>query len=236
MARTVKPQEFATKRKEILAVAQRLALTKGYNQMAIRDILEELQISSGAFHHYFGSRAELLDGLTGQIKSEVEKQLRPILDNPSLTAIEKFQGFFDTLDRLRIERRALVTKLIRVWYTDDNALFRQKVDEAVMQQRRPLLNEIIQQGLREGAFTNVHPTLAAEVILTLLQGMGTALAKLFLSVDEAPDREQLIAQIVATHAAYMDAVERVLGAAAHSLYRAKAEDVRALFASADETA
>lgn len=226
MPRTVKQEEFATKRKDILDTAQRLILTKGYEQVAIRDILEELGISSGAFHHYFGSRADLLDGLTTRIQTEVEGQLRPILDNPKLTAIEKFQGFFDTLDRLRSERKDFIIKLLHVWYTDDNAVMRQKVDEAVVAQRASLLKEIIEQGLREGVFTTAYPQQAGEVILALLQGMGNSHAKLILSFDHAPDKEQVVGQLVETHAAYMDAVERVLGAPPHTLYRAKIEEVR----------
>lgn len=227
MPRTVKPEEFATKRNDILDTAQRLIMAKGYEQVAVRDILEEMGISSGAFHHYFGSRADLLDGLTDRIQTEVERQLRPILDSPDLTAIEKFQGFFDTLDRLRTERKSFVLRLLHVWYTDDNAVMRQKVDEAVVRQRADLLNEIIQQGLREGVFTTDYPEQAGSIILALLQGMGNTHAQLILSFDHAPDQEQVVAQIIETHAAYMDAVERVLGAPTHTLYRAKTEEVRA---------
>ena len=53
MARTVKEQEYAEKRNEILDAAQRLVYTKGYERMTIQGILADLQISSGAFYHYF---------------------------------------------------------------------------------------------------------------------------------------------------------------------------------------
>jgi AcrR family transcriptional regulator len=49
MARTVKEEEYAVKRKEIVDVAQRLVYTKGFDQMSIQDILDELHISKGAF-------------------------------------------------------------------------------------------------------------------------------------------------------------------------------------------
>jgi hypothetical protein len=60
-------------------------------------------------------------------KQETEKPLLSIISDPKLTAIEKLQGFFETLDRLRSTHRAEVVKLLRVWYTDANALVRQKV-------------------------------------------------------------------------------------------------------------
>ncbi len=236
MARTVKPEEFASKRREILDAAQRLVFTKGYEQMSIQDILDDVRISSGAFHHYFGSRGALLEAFIERIKQGSQQPLLPIIHDPHLTAIEKLQGFFDTLDRLRIAHKADVVKLGRIWYTDDNAIIRQKVDEAVIEQRAPLLTVVVRQGIQEGVFTTAHPDQAGEVILSLLQGMGNTHARLLLSLGQESGGAteshagrfigDIVGSIVATHAAYMDAIERVLGAPPNSLYRTDAEAVK----------
>jgi TetR/AcrR family transcriptional regulator, transcriptional repressor for nem operon len=225
MARTVNEEEFATKRSEILDAAQRVVLTKGYQQMAIRDVLDALQISSGAFHHYFSSRGALLEALTQRIEVESEKPLLPILHDPHLTAIEKLQGFFGTLDRLRMAQKASIIELAHVWYTDDNAIVRQKVDEAVFKQRAPLVAEIVRQGIREGVFTTTYPDRAGEVILSLLQGMGNTHAKLFLSLEQAQDERRWVEEVVTVHAAYMEAIERVLDAPPNCLSRTDAKAV-----------
>lgn len=226
MARTVKEHEYAEKRNEILNAAQRLVYTKGYERMTIQDILADLQISSGAFYHYFDSKPAVLEAFIERIKEEAEKPLLPIIHDPHLPAIEKLQGFFATLDRLRIAHKADVVKLGRVWYTDDNAIVRQKVDEAVLEQRAPLLNAIVRQGVQEGVFTTTYPDQAGQVILSLLQGMGNTHARLLLSVDQETDEQRRVEEIVAVHAAYMDAIERMLGAPPNSLYRTDAEAVK----------
>ena len=225
MPRSVKPEEFAAKRREILDAAQRLMFTKGYEQMSIQDILNDIKISSGAFHHYFDSRAALLDAFIERIKQESGQPLVSVIHDPKLSAIEKLQGFFDTLDRLRIERQAEVIKLGRVWYSDDNAVVRQKVDEAIFEQRAPLLAEIVRQGVREGSFTTAYPDKAGEVLMSLLQGTGDTHARLLLAIDRGEDDPRLVEEIVVTHAAYMDAIERVLGAPQHTFYRADLEAV-----------
>lgn len=225
MPRTAKPEEVAAKRREILDAAQRLMFTKGYEQMSIQDILNDIQISSGAFHHYFDSRAALLDAFIERIKQESGQPLDSIIQNPKLSAIEKLQGFFDTLDRLRIERQADVIRLVRVWYSDDNAVVRQKVDEAIFEQRAPLLAEIVRQGVRESSFTTAYPDKAGEILMSLLQGMGDTHARLFLALDRGDDDPRYIREIVVTHAAYMDAVERVLGAPQNSFSRTDPEAV-----------
>lgn len=227
MARTVKKDEFATKRNEILNAAQRLVYTKGYERMTIQDILEILQISKGAFYHYFDSKPAVLEALIERIGKETNKPLLPILQNPNLSAIEKLRGFFDTLDNLRTTHRADVIKLARVWYTDENAIVRQKVDEAVRAQRAPLLVEIVRQGVQEGLFTTPYPELAGDVILSLLQGMGNAHASLLFFPKPEQDKSYLLEHTIAVYDAYMDAIERSLGAPAGSLPRTDVQAIKA---------
>lgn len=219
MARIVKEQAYKDKRNQILAAAQRLVYTKGYERMTIGDILADLQISSGAFYHYFDSKPAVLAAFIERIQSETEKPLLPIVQDPNLSALEKLQGFFATLDRLRIAHKADVITLGRVWYNDDNAIVRQKVAEAMVKQRAPLLNQIVQQGVQEGIFTTPYPDQAGEIILALLQGMGDTHASLLLLPTAGQDELARIAAVVTTHAAYMEAIERVLGAPSQSLYR-----------------
>ena len=225
MARTVNQVAYTAKRNDILDAAQRLVYTKGYERMTLQDILADVQISSGAFYHYFDSKPALLEAFIERIRQAVEQPLLPIVHDPHMSALNKLQRFFDTLDRLRIAHKTDVIKLGRIWYTDDNAIVRQKVDEAVAKQRAPLLTEIVRQGVREGVFTTAYPDQAGHVILSLLQGMGNAHARLLLSLEPERDELRRIEAIVTTHAAYMDAIERVVGAPAHSLYRTDAEAV-----------
>jgi len=202
--------------------AQRLVYTKG---MTLQDILADLHISSGAFYHYFDSKPAVLEAFIERIRQAVEQPLLPIVHDPHLPALDKLQRFFDTLDRLRIAHKTDVVKLARIWYTDANAIVRQKVDEAVLEQRAPLLTEIVRQGIQEGVFTTAYPDQAGEVILSLLQGMGNTHARLLLSLEQERDDMRCINNIVTTHAAYMDAIERVVGAPSNSLYRTDAEAV-----------
>jgi AcrR family transcriptional regulator len=223
VARVAKPEEVAAKRDAILASAQRLVLTKGYQQMSVQDVLADLQISGGAFHHYFDSRGALLEALVERIQRESGEPLASIVHDPHLNAIAKLQTFLSTLDRLRVEHKQDVLAALRVWYTDANAVVRQRVDDAILQQRGPLLAEIVRQGIQEGVFTTTVPEQTGEVVVALLQVMGDTEARLLLSTSEPPERR--IEQLLATHSAYLEAIERVLGAAPNSFYRGDADAV-----------
>jgi AcrR family transcriptional regulator len=189
-------------------------------------------MSNGAFFHYFDSKASVLEAFIERIRVETEKPLLPILHDPRLTAIEKLQGFFDTLDTLRLARQAEVVKLSRVWYMDVNAIVRQKVEKATRQQRAPLLTEVVRQGMAEGSFNTPYPEQSGEVIMSLLQGMGDTHASLLLSMEREKDDLYYAERIVTIHAAYMDAIERLLGAPQNALYRAGIEAVKVWISAA----
>ena len=107
MARSVNEKEYALKRNQILDVTQRLVYTKGYEQMAIQDILVDLQISKGAFYHYFDSKPALLEALIERFAQEALELLNPIVQDPHLPALEKLQRFFDTAVRWKRRARRL---------------------------------------------------------------------------------------------------------------------------------
>lgn len=233
MARKVNAEDFAAKRREILDTAHRLVFTKGFEQMSIRDIQDQLGISSGAFHHYFGSREALLAAYIERVKEEAGKPILPLVRDPHRSAVQKLQGFFDALDSLRADQRAQIALFLKIWYTDGNALVRQKVDEALFEQRVPWIAEIIEQGIREGVFHVDYPKNSAEAILALMHGMSNTHARLILAIMQAlaislaveKRVNDLVGEIVTSHAAYMDAIERVLGAPANSLNRTDAAAV-----------
>lgn len=212
MARTVNHEEVARKRAEILDVAQRLIYTKGYERMTIQDIRGALSMSSGAFFHYYSSKAAVLEALVERIQEGVEAPILAFVDDPQLSAIEKLKRFFGTLEQARVSHQAFIVELVQVWSTDDNAIVREKVEDALARRRAPLLTRIVQQGVAEGSLTTPFPDRAAEIILALARSMSATLTRLMLAALQEPDQPASIDTIVDTYAAYSDAVERVLGA------------------------
>jgi AcrR family transcriptional regulator len=209
MARIVKEEEYAARRMEILDVAYRLVYTKGFEQMTIQDILDALQISKGAFYHYFGSKSEMLEALIQRTLDAAEQIMAPIAENPDLPALEKLQQFFSTLSRWKTAQKAYLLKLLNVWYADENAIVRQKMLTATIRRISPLLTDAVQQGIREGSLATPFPEQSGQVLLTILQGFGETLAeRLILNEAQPEDLEH----IEGTAAAYNDAIARVLGA------------------------
>ncbi len=233
MARTVKEKEYAVRRNEILDVAQRLVYTRGYEQMAIQDILDELQISKGAFYHYFDSKQELLEALIERMYQEAEQLLIPIAQEPYLPALEKLQRFFDTAARWKTARKTFILSLLRVWYADENVIVRQKVQATLVKRATPMLTGIICQGIQEGVLTTSFPDQVGDIVFSILLGLGDVFAELLLAGEPQRDGLQRAATITA---AYNDALERVLGAPTGSLNLMDEETLKEWFVSSSTNA
>jgi AcrR family transcriptional regulator len=214
MVRSVKEEDYAARRNEILDVAYQLVYTKGYEQMTIQDILEKLQISKGAFYHYFDSKQALLEALCDRLMDESEKILLPVMQDETLSGIEKLNAYFSTAGRWKTTYKTYLMQLLHTWYTDDNAIVRQKVSAKAFARITPYLTTIIQQGIREGSMVTPYPEWAGNIILALFLSLGDTFSNLLLAYQGSDDE---LKQAQATVAAHVNALERVLGTASGSL-------------------
>src|SRR2546428_13357689 len=89
MARTVNPTLYTVRRDAFLDVAQRLIQTKGYEAMSVQDVLDELEVSKGAFYHYFDSKQALLEAVVERFADGAIAALAPVLGDPDLPALRK---------------------------------------------------------------------------------------------------------------------------------------------------
>ena len=218
MARTAK--DFQQRRAEILDGAQRLIYTKGYEQMTIQDLLDMLEISKGAFYHYFDSKQALLEAMIERTQDDAKKVLFPILDEPNLPTLQKLERFFNATANWKTARKEYLMAILRGWYRDENALLRQKQMTAAVQWVAPVLSEIIQQGVREGVMNVPYPQQAGMVTISLMTSMAEAIAMMLLKLEGDPDearRRQGLQAMEDTVRAYTSSLERTLGTPPGSL-------------------
>jgi hypothetical protein len=104
--------------------------------------------------------------------------------------------------------------LLHTWYSDENAIIRQKMQAMAIVRLVPVLQEMISQGIQEGVLTCQNPEQVSEVVITILQGLGDSLGKLILTGKPNPETLQRVER---TLLAYTNALERVLGAPSGSL-------------------
>jgi AcrR family transcriptional regulator len=226
MARTINMAVRAVRRDAFLDAAQRLIQAKGYEQMTIQDVLDELDASRGALYHYFDSKADLLEAVIARMSDGALAIVEPIAADPDLPAAMKLQLVFSTAGRWKTERSDLLLGLMRSWYSAENDVVRLRVARAAIARLTPIFVRIVRQGTDEGAFDATSPDHAAAILMALFNGSGDAIGRLVL---DRQDGLVSFEEAERTVAAYSEAIERILGLPAGSFELVDASSLHVWF-------
>jgi len=208
MPRTLDLEAHTLKRDAFVDVAQRLIQTHGYDAFSIQDVLDELDASKGAFYHYFGSKADLLEAVIDRMADGVALGWAAVMAAPGLSATERLEAVFSTVAQFKAKRKDLVLAVLQSWLSDDNAVARDKLRRLVSRRMTPLLEELLRQGVATGEFTVRVPDETARYIVALIQGAGDIATDAYVAFHAG---EINFAEVERVFGAYSDALERILG-------------------------
>jgi AcrR family transcriptional regulator len=222
----VNAEARAVRREAFVDVALRLIQSKGYEQMSVQDVLDQLDASRGAFYHYFDSKLALLEAAVDHIVAAALEAVSPIVADPMLSAPQKLERLFSGIAGWKAERRELMLALLEVWYSDDNAIVRDKVRRSTLVGLVPLLSVIVEQGRVEGVFSASSPDGAAQAVVTLILGAQDMAVELFFARQAGEIPFEVVA---ARFEGLAEALTRVLGAPAGSMSLIDAATLRLWF-------
>ncbi len=212
MPRTLDPAAHAVRRDAFVDAALRLIQEKGYEQLSIQDVLDDVGASRGAFYHYFDSKAELLAAVIDRMVEVGVGNVAPIADDPGLGAVEKLQQVFAGIARWKSRQPEFqpeaVAELVRTWYSDENSVVLQRLRAATAAHLTPVLAKILRQGERDGSFDVDKPEATAGVLTALLLGMQDAAIRLFIGRRDGTVPFETVRLTIAS---YTEAFERILG-------------------------
>ena len=208
MARTINHATRAVRRDAFLDVAQRLIQSKGYESLSIQDVIDEVGASKGAFYHYFGSKADLLEAMVERMADAVEATWAEVMARPDIDAVARFEGIFATTAQYKSARRDLSLALLDAWLSDRNTVLRERLRAMVARRLTPVLERIVRQGVAEGDFTASDPEATARVIVALVQGSQEHATQLYVARQAG---EIAFDEVVRVYAGFSEALDRILG-------------------------
>jgi len=214
VARTVNAALHTVRRDAFLDVAQRLVETKGYEAMSVQDVLDELEVSKGAFYHYFDSKQALLEAVVDRFADGGMAAVAPILRDPNLPALGKLERVFTTIAGWKAQRKELVLGIIEIWNSDSNAIVREKLRRMTVRLMVPMLSAVVKQGLEEGDFKVASAEETATVLVSLMLGFQEQATHLFIARQANTIPFEVVERTIA---GLTEAFERILGLAKGSL-------------------
>ena len=70
------------RKQELLKIAYRLIISKGYEETSIDEIIAEAQIAKGTFYYHFKSKEEMLEALINMMITEQTERAKQVLSAP----------------------------------------------------------------------------------------------------------------------------------------------------------
>ena len=77
----------AVRRAELLDCAQRLFLTRGYEQTTVNDVIAATGLSKGAFYHHFRAKEDLLEAIAGRFAHDALGFIQALQSDAGLDAL-----------------------------------------------------------------------------------------------------------------------------------------------------
>jgi AcrR family transcriptional regulator len=224
MGRIVKSPDV--RQNEILDAAQQLFYTKGYENTAVQDIINEIGIAKGTFYYHFNSKEDLLDALATRLLEQSLSLIIPIIEDENVPALEKLHRFFNESSNFKLENESLVRTLMSVWYQDNNAIMREKMKTTSFNGVTPLLTQIIHQGVAEGVFQTSYPDEIGRVVMQTSYELSDTFVKLILRLnDETSTWEDVRRKVMV----YDEAIASLLGAEPGSIHLVDIDQYRHWF-------
>ncbi|MFB0535291.1 MAG: TetR/AcrR family transcriptional regulator [Anaerolineae bacterium] len=212
MTRIVKaPDE---RRSELIAYAQKLFHSKGYESTSVRDIVDEIGVAKGTFYYYFDSKTAVLEAVVAELIAQAQAILQEIVADETLAAIPKWIQASQVIGNWKTERKDEMIALLRLLQKDENVLLQHKMWMQATQVLSPELAKIIAQGVEEGVFETEFIQDSAEIALAITQPLRDTIYDTLLNPDKYDDPAALARRKIT---AVQTAIERVLGAPPGSL-------------------
>lgn len=214
------------RRRELIACAQELFYSKGYEGTAVGDIVDELGVAKGTFYYYFDSKQGIMEAMVDEVLGQSLALLHEIVADETLPVLEKWARAFQAVGAWKTERKAEMLAMLHVMHMDENLLFRYKVQTTAVEMLAPEFAKIIAQGVEEGVFKTDFVEESAGITLSIMQDLSDPIYDILLNPDSYEDPVALARR---RFAAVEAAIERVLGAPSGSLSFVDAQALAAWF-------
>ena len=209
-------------RDQMLNTAAELFIRKGYDGTTVQHVIDHLEVSKGAFYHYFSSKEDLLDAVAERMTQEGLAQFRPILEDQKVPALERFVNYLILSRQWHLNRMSLIGAMLKVFLEDENTIIRQKINRRNVEAVQPLFEKLIADGMAEGVFHTPDPSEAAAFMLQMGNVYIDTTVPLMLASDCGPDSLETIERRILF---YLDAYERILGIETGTLPRVEKSQI-----------
>ena len=134
------------RKQELLRIAYKQFLQKGYEETSVDDIIAEAGIAKGTYYYYFETKEQMLEEVIGMMIGHETEAARQIVQ-AQLPVHQKIAGIIASLRPSR-EEEPIEGALMR----PENSMMHRRVRSRLVEIVVPLLSQVVEEGIRQGVF------------------------------------------------------------------------------------
>jgi len=152
-------KEAEERKNEILDVAERLFVTKGFDNTSTNDILSEIGIARGTLYDHFKSKTDILDAMIERISKQLMEKATNIFNKRDIPVLQRLTMMMMALN----VDGSLGQEVMEQVHRPQNALLHQKMQDGRLTGITPLITGLIEEGMEQGICQTDYPTEVAEM-------------------------------------------------------------------------
>ena len=153
------------RKQNLLNIAYRMFIEKGYENTSVDDIITEAGIAKGTYYYYFESKEATLEAVIEMMIEKAENIAKAALMNPVpipqklASVVYAFQPNKDEI---------VITDVLE---RKENIVMHDKIGKKIVEVAVPILSDIVREGIAQGIFACTNVEERVKMLLIMSQNM-----------------------------------------------------------------
>lgn len=153
------------RKQDLLNIAYRMFIEKGYENTSVDDIIIEAGIAKGTYYYYFESKEATLEAVIEMMIEKAENIAKAALMNPVpipqklASVVYAFQPNKDEI---------VITDVLE---RKENIVMHDKIGKKIVEVAVPILSDIVREGIAQGIFACTNVEERVKILLIMSQNM-----------------------------------------------------------------
>ena len=161
--RTIK--DGKERRQELLDIARKMFITKGYEKTSVNDILKEVGIAKGTFYYYFASKEEMLEAMIFEVVMEGVGRAKVILKEDSIPLLMRILMALQAQTPEMEGADMIHAEIVK----PENAKLDQVYLRMMIRELTKVLKEPVEEAVCQGVMETRYPEESIGIVMLLAQ-------------------------------------------------------------------
>ena len=153
------------RKQDLLNIAYRMFIEKGYENTSVDDIIIEAGIAKGTYYYYFESKEATLEAVIEMMIEKAENVAKAALTNP-VPIPQKLASVVYAFQPNKDE--VVITDVLE---RKENIVMHDKIGKKIVEVAVPILSDIVREGIAQGIFACTNVEERVRMLLIMSQNM-----------------------------------------------------------------